>query len=218
MLAGAGDWASSLRERAAYRMEPDTSDDWSRAGVDESGGGVLPGGEPTHDPAYARAPGSQYMQGSSRRRQQQAGGAWQSQAPAGMQRQALGGAQHAAGSPQRPAQERGTGGMQQQAGGMQQQAGKQQAGGMQRAAGGGDADPGSSAAAKQALGGSTANVPGMGGSAQSAEGSGARMQSKRTQEGDLGVGGGAGAQYAYPSTARALSQQDVEAGNPGSMR
>jgi hypothetical protein len=219
MLAGAGDWASSLRERSAYRVQPDTSDDWSRDGVDQSGAGVLQGGERMHDEAYARAPGSQYMQGASGGRQQQAGGAWQSQAPAGMQRQALGGAQHVVGSAQRESPAGGSqpaGGTQQQARGQQQGGGlQQQAGAMQQADRGGDL--GSSAAAKQALSGSTLNVPGMGGSAQSTEGSAARMQSKRTQEGDLGVGGGAGAQYAYPSTARELSQQDVEAGSRGGM-
>jgi hypothetical protein len=53
----------------------------------------------------------------------------------------------------------------------------------------------------------------MGGSAQAAQGGAARARSKATQEGDLGVGGpGAGAQYAYPSTARESSQQD---GAPG---
>jgi hypothetical protein len=55
---------------------------------------------------------------------------------------------------------------------------------------------------------------GMGGSAQAMQGSQARAASAITQEGDLGTTG-AGAQYAYPSTARERSQADLSSSPRG---
>jgi hypothetical protein len=115
-----------------------------------------------------------------------------------------GGTRQPAGTP-RPGMQHGA----RQAGGMQgsTQAGSQRDSGMQQGAG---------ARARNAqLGAGT----GMGGSAQAAQRSAASGGARTIpiQEGDLGVGAGAGAQYAYPSTARELSQQETTA-TPGRMQ
>jgi hypothetical protein len=93
----------------------------------------------------------------------------------------------------RPARSSGTYGAQQQAG-----SGPGRYGARQQA--------GSAPPASRQMGMGAAGA-GMGGSAQAMQGSQARAASAITQEGDLGTTG-AGAQYAYPSTARERSQAD----------